>query len=122
MGAAAMNIWNEADPYVMEMEIAAAADHGVNVFIYDWYWYDGRPVDAVVVGLAEIPVYDPAAGPLESLPVRGALPDDILLILGQALVPEVVGIMVGPHQVEFHAVTVPGLQKAIVQAILQTTT
>ncbi|MDF2685083.1 MAG: hypothetical protein K0S55_264 [Clostridia bacterium] len=34
---------NEADPYVMEMEIAAAADHGVNVFIYDWYWYDHRP-------------------------------------------------------------------------------
>ena len=34
---------NEADPYVMEMEIGAAADHGVNVFIYDWYWYDGRP-------------------------------------------------------------------------------
>ena len=34
---------NEADPYVMEMEIEAAADHGVNVFIYDWYWYDGMP-------------------------------------------------------------------------------
>jgi hypothetical protein len=34
---------NEADPYVMEMEINCAADHGVNVFIYDWYWYDGRP-------------------------------------------------------------------------------
>lgn len=34
---------NEADPYVMEMEINAAADHGVNVFIYDWYWYDGMP-------------------------------------------------------------------------------
>ncbi len=34
---------NEADPYVMEMQIAAAADHGVNVFIYDWYWYDGMP-------------------------------------------------------------------------------
>jgi len=34
---------NEADPYVMEMEIATAADHGVNVFIYDWYWYDRRP-------------------------------------------------------------------------------
>jgi len=32
-------IWgyvNEADRYVMEMEIAAAADHGVNVFIYGW--------------------------------------------------------------------------------------
>lgn len=34
---------NEADPYVMEMQIEAAVDHGVNVFIYDWYWYDGRP-------------------------------------------------------------------------------
>lgn len=34
---------NEADPYVMEMEINAAADHGVNVFIYDWYWFDNRP-------------------------------------------------------------------------------
>ncbi len=34
---------NEADPYVMEMEIEAAANHGVNVFIYDWYWYDRRP-------------------------------------------------------------------------------
>lgn len=34
---------NEADPYVMRMQIDAAADHGVNVFIYDWYWYDGRP-------------------------------------------------------------------------------
>jgi hypothetical protein len=27
----------------MEMQINAAADHGVNVFIYDWYWYDGKP-------------------------------------------------------------------------------
>ena len=34
---------NEADPYVMEMQIEAAAAHGVNVFIYDWYWYDNRP-------------------------------------------------------------------------------
>ena len=34
---------NEADPYVMESQISAAADHGVNVFIYDWYWYDRRP-------------------------------------------------------------------------------
>lgn len=34
---------NEADPYVMEMEIEAAVDHGINVFIYDWYWYDNRP-------------------------------------------------------------------------------
>jgi Glycosyltransferase WbsX len=34
---------NEADPRVMEMQIDAAADHGVNLFIYDWYWYDHRP-------------------------------------------------------------------------------
>lgn len=34
---------NEADPYVAEMEINAAADHGVNVFIFDWYWYDQMP-------------------------------------------------------------------------------
>lgn len=34
---------NEADPYVMQMQIEAASDHGVNVFIFDWYWYDGMP-------------------------------------------------------------------------------
>ena len=34
---------NEADPYVMEMQINAALDHGVNTFIYDWYWYEDRP-------------------------------------------------------------------------------
>ena len=34
---------NEADPYVMQMQIDVAANHGVNVFIYDWYWYDGMP-------------------------------------------------------------------------------
>ncbi len=34
---------NEADQEVMKMQIDSAAEHGVNVFIYDWYWYDGRP-------------------------------------------------------------------------------
>ncbi len=34
---------NEADPYIMEMQIGAAADHGVNTFIYDWYWFDHAP-------------------------------------------------------------------------------
>ncbi len=34
---------NEADPSVMSMEINEATRHGVNVFIFDWYWYDGRP-------------------------------------------------------------------------------
>jgi len=34
---------NEADPAVVEKKIDAAVSHGVNVFIYDWYWYGGRP-------------------------------------------------------------------------------
>ncbi len=34
---------DEADPLVMERKIDAAADHGVNVFIYDWYWYEDQP-------------------------------------------------------------------------------
>ena len=33
----------QRDPYVMEMQINAALDHGVNTFIYDWYWFDERP-------------------------------------------------------------------------------
>ncbi len=31
------------DPAVMKKMIDAAADHGVNAFIFDWYWYDGKP-------------------------------------------------------------------------------
>ena len=31
------------DPNVVEKWIDAATDHGVNVFIYDWYWYDNGP-------------------------------------------------------------------------------
>jgi hypothetical protein len=30
-------------PEVMEKWIDAATDHGINVFIFDWYWYDGAP-------------------------------------------------------------------------------
>ena len=31
------------DPKVVEKWIDAATDHGINIFIYDWYWYDGGP-------------------------------------------------------------------------------
>ena len=31
------------DPKVVEKWIDAATDHGVNVFIYDWYWYNEGP-------------------------------------------------------------------------------
>lgn len=31
---------NESDPEVMEMKINVASKYGVDVFIYDWYYYD----------------------------------------------------------------------------------
>jgi hypothetical protein len=31
------------DPKVMEKWIDAATDHGVNTFIFDWYWFDQGP-------------------------------------------------------------------------------
>ena len=34
---------NEADPKVVAKKIDAAVAAGVNVFIYDWYWYGSRP-------------------------------------------------------------------------------
>lgn len=41
---------DESDPTVMEKKIGAAADHGIDAFIFDWYYYnDGpfleRPID-----------------------------------------------------------------------------
>ena len=34
---------DEADPSVMEKKIDAAADHGIDYWIFDWYWYDDGP-------------------------------------------------------------------------------
>jgi hypothetical protein len=34
---------DESDPRVMEKKIAAAADHGIDAFIFDWYYYDDGP-------------------------------------------------------------------------------
>jgi hypothetical protein len=31
---------DESDPEVMQKKIDAAADHGLDAFIFDWYWYD----------------------------------------------------------------------------------
>lgn len=31
------------DPVAFEKKIDAAVSHGVNMFIFDWYWYDGEP-------------------------------------------------------------------------------
>ena len=34
---------NESDPKIMELKIDAAADHGIDAFIFDWYYYDDGP-------------------------------------------------------------------------------
>lgn len=34
---------DESDPKVFARKIAAAADHGLNHFLFDWYWYEDKP-------------------------------------------------------------------------------
>ena len=34
---------DEADPRVFARKIDAAADHGIDVFLFDWYWHGNRP-------------------------------------------------------------------------------
>jgi len=34
---------DESQPSVMERKIDAALQHGVDVFLYDWYWYEDGP-------------------------------------------------------------------------------
>lgn len=34
---------DESDPLVFARKIEAAVDHGINNFIFDWYWYDDGP-------------------------------------------------------------------------------
>lgn len=34
---------DEADPVVMEDKITLATSHGVDAFIFDWYWYSDHP-------------------------------------------------------------------------------
>lgn len=34
---------DESDPKVMGKKIATAVKYGVNVMIFDWYWYDNKP-------------------------------------------------------------------------------
>jgi hypothetical protein len=34
---------DESDPVAMAKKIDAAADHGIDVFIFDWYYYDDGP-------------------------------------------------------------------------------
>lgn len=34
---------DEADPAVMRRKMTDAVEHGVDVFLFDWYWYGGNP-------------------------------------------------------------------------------
>ena len=34
---------HDNDPMVVEKWINTALEHGVNTFVYDWYWFDGKP-------------------------------------------------------------------------------
>lgn len=39
-----MGCYDESDPSVAEKEIDLAADHGIDVFVYDWYWANRKPI------------------------------------------------------------------------------
>ena len=50
----------------------------------------------------------------------GTAPDDCVAeIIGEIDVPDVVGVVVGPHEIEFHAVAVGGLEEAVVEALFK---
>jgi hypothetical protein len=34
---------DEADPAVMRQHVELAMEHGINVFVMDWYWYENSP-------------------------------------------------------------------------------
>ena len=34
---------DEADPKVFAKKITTGADFGLSAFLFDWYWYEGRP-------------------------------------------------------------------------------
>jgi hypothetical protein len=40
--------YDEADPAVMRRAARAARDHGIDAFIFDWYWYDGPFLDGAL--------------------------------------------------------------------------
>jgi hypothetical protein len=51
---------DESDPLIMARKIDAAADHGIDVFLFDWYFYDDGPFleRALEQGFLEAPNRD----------------------------------------------------------------
>ena len=58
---------DESDPAVMARKIAAAADHGIDAFIFDWYYYDDGPFPR--------PADRPGVPPGEEQPAPQVRPD-----------------------------------------------
>jgi hypothetical protein len=49
---------DESTPKAAQKKIATATKYGVNVFIFDWYWYDNKPFleDALNNGFLKAPI------------------------------------------------------------------
>ena len=76
-------------------------------------------VNGVIIGLREVIPNHMGHGPAEFGRVLSPLPDYRVQIPAVALVPQLHRVVIGPHQVEFHLPVVLGLQKTVVQTVLQ---
>ena len=96
---------------------AEAVDEGGELVDHE----HGTSVDLIVVLLAEVLVHEALGHSLEALTVDAALPDHGVAALGvgELLVPEVVSVVVSPHNVELHLVAVRRLEEAVVEAALK---
>ncbi|HEY8454869.1 MAG TPA: glycoside hydrolase family 99-like domain-containing protein [Actinopolymorphaceae bacterium] len=52
--------FDESDPEMMRRSVEVAAEHGIDAFLWDWYWYEerdflNRPLDEAYLGLEEHP-------------------------------------------------------------------
>ena len=75
---------------------------------------DGLAVDLIIIGLAEEQLDVAAAHLLEGLAADAPTPDDVALAeMGDARVPVVLHVVVGPHEVELHLVAVAGTEEAV---------
>ncbi len=79
---------------------------------------DGLAVDFVVVWLGEVVADDVVDHGVEGGAVDGAAPVDLAFIGGGGV--EVAGVVViGPHEVEAHAVAVGGFEEAVVEGVFE---
>lgn len=81
---------------------------------------DGVAVDGVVIGLREISIDDSMDDNFEFMSVDIASPNDgRTVVVGLFDVPKVIGIVICPHEIEFHFVSVGCFQKAVVEALFE---